>query len=87
MFRQALVANTPYNVVILDLTIPGGIGGMEVVQAIHALAPDTTAIVSSGYADSAVMSNFESYGFSGVLAKPYTETQLHDTLTQALQSA
>jgi len=84
LYQQALKAGTPFDVLILDLTIPGGIGGQEALKAILAMDPHAKAIVSSGYAEGPVMSNFPFYGFKGVLVKPYTESQLHDVLKQVL---
>ncbi len=84
LYRQALNEGHPFDVVILDLTIPGGLGGVEVAKVILALNPDARLIASSGYAEGAVMSNFTAYGFKGVIAKPYTESQLCDVLESIL---
>jgi len=72
LYQESMQAQTPYTAVIMDLTIPGGLGGKE--TAIHILALDPTAhlIVSSGYSSDPVMANFRKYGFSGAIAKPYS---------------
>ena len=82
MYRKSLSTGEPFDILILDLTIPGGIGGLEVVKEILAIDPKTKAIVSSGYANDPVMSNYAFYGFKGVLPKPYTESQLQELVGQ-----
>lgn len=85
MYKRALETGTPFDLLILDLTIPGGIGGQEVLKELLAIDPAVKAIVSSGYAESSVMSNFGFYGFKGVLAKPYTENQLQAVIRDVLK--
>ncbi len=85
MYQQARAAGAPFDVVIMDLTIPGGIGGKEAIKDILALDPQARVIVSSGYADDPVMANYADYGFKGVAAKPYTLGNLQKVLRQALQ--
>jgi signal transduction histidine kinase/ActR/RegA family two-component response regulator len=67
----ALSAGQPFDLVIMDLTIPGGMGGEEAFQALRQIEPQTRAIVSSGYADDPIMTRYKEYGFSGVIKKPY----------------
>jgi len=62
--------------VIMDLTVPGGMGGKEAVKALLAIDPHVTAIVSSGYADDPVMSEYQRFGFKGVVPKPFTVKDL-----------
>ena len=76
-----------FKLVILDLTIPGGIGGKEVVKDILEIDADATVLVSSGYADDPVLANYEEYGFKGVIAKPYTMVGLKEALHKALHDA
>ncbi|MDD1728970.1 MAG: response regulator, partial [Methanospirillum sp.] len=61
----------PYQVVILDLIIPGGMGGKDAIQKIRAISPSVLAIVSSGYSDDPISSRFLEYGFDASLPKPY----------------
>ncbi|NVN92214.1 MAG: PAS domain S-box protein [Desulfuromonadales bacterium] len=69
--KAAWESGTPFSAVIMDLTIPGGMGGKEAAQHILALDPKAHLIVSSGYSDDPVMSDFATHGFSGAIAKPY----------------
>ena len=85
LYRQALEAGAPFDLVIMDLTIPGGIGGKEAVKELLALDPHVRAIVSSGYADDPVMANPSKYGFKGTVAKPYTARALREAVASALE--
>ncbi len=75
----------PFNAVILDLTVPGGMGGKESIKKLSEIDPNVKAIVSSGYSNDPVMANFREYGFSGVYSKglnnPYEMSKiLHKVL-------
>ena len=85
MYRKALEEGTPFGAVIMDLTIPGGIGGQEAIMELLLIDPDVRAIVSSGYTDDLVMANFADYGFKGVVAKPYTLGKLRETVARILK--
>ena len=80
LFRQAKEAGRPFDLVILDLTVKGGMGGEEAIAKIRDIDPDVKAVVSSGYADSRIVANYHVYGFSGVLNKPYRLDDLKDCL-------
>ena len=73
-------AGSPYRAVIMDITIPGGMGGKEAIKYLYEIDPQVKAIVSSGYANDPVMAEYKDYGFAGVLAKPYTLDALEDVL-------
>ena len=83
-YQQARNTGDPFNAVIMDLTIPGGMGGREAVQKLLEIDPNAIAIVSSGYATDAIMSDYEAYGFKAVIAKPYSAKQLQETLSGLL---
>jgi CheY-like chemotaxis protein len=72
--------------VILDVTVPGGMGGLETLAQLRTLDPQVTALISSGYANDPVLANYAAYGFRGVLTKPYTEQGLHAALQRVLES-
>jgi CheY-like chemotaxis protein len=83
-YQQAKKAGDPFSAVIMDLTIPGGMGGKEAVQKLLEIDPNVTAIVSSGYATDPIMSDYKAYGFKAVIAKPYSSKQLQETLSGLL---
>ncbi|MGO9614236.1 MAG: ATP-binding protein [Dissulfurispiraceae bacterium] len=80
LVRQAGEAGTPFDLVILDLTVKGGMGGEEAIRKIRDINPDVKAIVSSGYSDSPIVANYRAYGFSSVLKKPFRIDTLKDCL-------
>ncbi len=79
-YKNAFAAGKPFDIIILDLTIPGGMGGKDVAKILKQFDPDLKAIVSSGYADDPVVANFKEYGFSATLSKPYDMAGLKATL-------
>jgi PAS domain S-box-containing protein len=83
-YAHALEHNAPYLATILDLTIPGGMGGKETLKQIKDLHPEATVIVSSGYSNDPVLARFQQFGFSGVIAKPYNLLDLSKVLSQVL---
>ena len=80
LYRQALENNERIDIVILDLTVPGGMGGREAIGELLALDPDARVIVSSGYSNDPVIARFSDHGFRGVLIKPYRLTELKSAL-------
>ncbi|HEX2767705.1 MAG TPA: ATP-binding protein [Geobacteraceae bacterium] len=76
LYIRARESGEPYDLIIMDLTIPGGMGGVETIQKLLEIAPDAKAIVSSGYANGPIMADFKEYGFKGVIAKPYRTNEL-----------
>ena len=75
-FSDALDAGEPFDVVFLDLTIPGGMGGAEALVGMRELSPDTRAVVMSGYSSDPILARYEEYGFQAKLPKPFTVTSL-----------
>jgi CheY-like chemotaxis protein len=71
IYRQEKEVGRPFDLVIIDLTIPEGMGGRETIEKLRSYDPSVKAVVSSGYSNDPVMQDFASYGFSGRLAKPY----------------
>ena len=80
LYKEASESGNPFDAVIMDLTIPGGMGGLEAVQRLTEFDPDVRAVVSSGYSNDPVMTNFRESGFSGVIAKPYRMSKLNSVL-------
>ncbi|MFO7945210.1 MAG: PAS domain-containing protein [Armatimonadota bacterium] len=83
-YTEALENGTPFDAVIMDLTIPGGMGGAEAVKQLCEIDENVRAIVSSGYSNDPIMADYEKYGFCAVLAKPYQARQLASTLREVL---
>ena len=83
-FRDALQAGRPFDLLIMDLTVPGAMGGDEAMQQIRALHPSVRAIVSSGYSRDPVMANYQAHGFCAVLPKPYSPEQMYHAIQTAL---
>ena len=71
LVSQSLANGEKFEVVILDLTIPGAMGGKEAIQHLRSLDPQIKAIVTSGYSDDPILCDFQKYGFQGILAKPF----------------
>ena len=84
LYKAAMKSGNPFNVVILDLTIPGGMGGKETIRKLLKIDPGVKAIVSSGYTDDSVMAEYRGYGFRGMAAKPYTLEQLGKALRDVI---
>lgn len=84
MYLQAQKDNTPFDLLIMDLTIPGSMGGVETLEKLRALDPEVKALVSSGYANDPVMANYKEYGFCGVVPKPFSVEDLHGALSRIL---
>jgi PAS domain S-box-containing protein len=84
LYREAMTGGTPFDAVILDLTVPGGMGGAEAIGLLRTMDPDVKAIVSSGYSSDPVMSNYRAHGFSGVIAKPFRASDLSSVLRSVL---
>ena len=83
-YRENKEAGKPFDLVILDLTVPGGGGGKETVQQILEYDPQAKAIVSSGYAEDSVIANYAEFGFKAVVTKPYTYDQLLHTISKVV---
>jgi signal transduction histidine kinase len=84
MYQAAMAADRPYDAVILDLTVRGGMGGKEAIRNLITLDPEVKAIVSSGYSDDPVMEDYQKYGFKGVVVKPFSIYELSEKLNHVL---
>ena len=83
-YKEAKNTETPFDLIIMDLTIPGGMGGKKAVKEILAIDPDAKVLVSSGHSNDPIMANYKSYGFSGAIAKPYELKELMKMVDQVL---
>jgi len=84
MSVRAQGSGLPFAAAILDLTVPGGMGGKETIARLLEIAPQIKAVVSSGYSDDPIMADFQKYGFNGVISKPYKISELWKVLNKAL---
>ena len=75
-YEEAATSGRPFDVVIADLTVRDGMGGKELIKQLHGIDPQVRAIISSGYSNDPVLSDFRKHGFLGVVAKPYRVEEL-----------
>ena len=85
-YEAARSAGRPFSAVIMDLTIPNGMGGEDAVKQLKKLDGRARAIVSSGYSNDPVMAQYRRYGFDGIMPKPYQLNQLEEVLAQVLSA-
>ena len=86
MYKKAKLSDSAYDVVILDLTVPGGMGGKETIKKLLQIDPDVKAIVSSGYSDDRIITDHKKYGFINAIKKPYNATKLGEVLHKVIHS-
>lgn len=84
-YKKSMDNSDPYDVVILDLTIPGSMGGYESLLELRRLDPNVKAIVSSGYSNDPIMANYSQFGFNGVIPKPYSAHRLAETINSVIK--
>ena len=85
-YQVAMASGEPFDSVLMDLTIPGGIGGQEAVKKLREIDPNAKAIVCSGYSDDTIMANYKKFGFRAVIPKPYSLKQLSGTIIDVLSA-
>ncbi|OGQ95767.1 MAG: hypothetical protein A2521_00970 [Deltaproteobacteria bacterium RIFOXYD12_FULL_57_12] len=84
LYRAAMEAGQPFHLVIMDLTVPNGMGGLETLDHLRAIDPAVRAIAASGYSNDEVLTTHRQYGFLGMLAKPYHAVELLQAIQQIL---
>lgn len=86
LYIKAIETDQRFDAVILDLTIPGGMGGKETVEKLIHIDPEVVAIASSGYSEDAIIANPGEYGFSASLPKPYLKDVFANTITEVIMT-
>ena len=86
LYNQAMQINEPFDAVILDLAVPGGMGGKEVVRELLRADPHVKAIISSGYLTDPIIEHYKEYGFAEVLTKPYDADELDRKLRKIIDT-
>jgi PAS domain S-box-containing protein len=86
LYRRRKEQGLSFSAVIMDLTIPGGVGGKEGIKGLLKIDPNVKAIVTSGYSNDPIMADFQEYGFSAVLPKPFNPQELNAALQEVLKS-
>ena len=84
LFTENMSTDKHIDLIIMDLTIPGGMGGQETVKEIHRVAPNTKVVVASGYSNDPVMANYQEYGFLAAISKPFQLQDLEEIITATL---
>ena len=84
-YRRAFLLGSPYDAVILDITVPDGMGATEAIKKLKAIDPDVCAIVTSGFVSEMNSDDLYGQGFSGILKKPYRSTHLREVLDFVLK--
>lgn len=85
-YKESVANELPFDAIIVDLTIPGGMGGAETFEELKKINPKVKVLVSSGYSNDQIMSDYPSYGFAGVVTKPYKLDDLTKELLRVLHS-
>ena len=80
LYKKAKANHQDFSAVILDLTVPGGLGGKDTLRQLREIDPEVKAIVASGYSNDPVLSRYDAYGFHGVVVKPFQLSELSNVL-------
>ena len=80
IYTNAMEEGRPFDVVIIDLVVPGGMGGLETMRELLKVDPEVNAVISTGYSKDPVLEDYLTHGFKGVVRKPYDVNQLNALL-------
>ncbi len=83
-YIKAKKEGVPFDLLLLDLTVQGGMGGKETIQKLHEIEPEAKAIVSSGYHNDSVLTDYADYGFRGAVTKPFNFEKLNKILQSVI---
>jgi two-component system cell cycle sensor histidine kinase/response regulator CckA len=86
VYKEAMGTERQFDVVIMDLTIPGHMGGKEAIKELLKIDPDVRGVVSSGYSTDPIMSDYKSHGFKGVVEKPFRVEELSRAIQNVLNA-
>lgn len=86
LYQHAATQGQAFDLLIMDLTVPGGMGGKETIERLKQINPRVRSIVSSGYSDDPILADHQAHGFNGVIHKPYSHEQVVTSVRQALES-
>ncbi|MFA5264634.1 MAG: ATP-binding protein [Opitutaceae bacterium] len=84
-YARALSEGRPFNLVVMDLTVPGGMGGLDAFAELRRIDPGVKAIVSSGYSSNPILANYREHGFFGMVAKPYETNEFLSVVRSVLK--
>jgi CheY-like chemotaxis protein len=85
LYQKEKAAGVPFDVVILDLSVPSGLGGKETIEQLRKIDPTVKAVVSSGYTNDPAVKDFSNHGFDEKLTKPYKIQDLKNILEQVMR--
>jgi CheY-like chemotaxis protein len=85
LYKKEKAAGSPFDIVILDLSVPNGLGGKETIEQLRNFDPAVKAVVSSGYTNDPVVQDFSHYGFSERLTKPYNINEMKNLLEKVIK--
>ncbi|MGA2913540.1 MAG: response regulator [Methanoregula sp.] len=85
LYKKEKAAGVPFDVVILDLSVPSGLGGKETIEQLRKIDPDVRSVISTGYANDPAVQDFSKYGFDEKLTKPYKIHDLKNILEQVMR--
>lgn len=86
LYEKALETDAPFDLILMDLTIQGGLGGKETIKLLLEINPDASVVISSGYSNDPVIANYKKFGFKNVVVKPYTIEKLSKVVDETLKN-